>query len=91
MRTRYLLSLCLVVTLAAWAPYGGYDEGYYGGYCPYGYCYPYYYYPLPYLFSGYYYCPYGYWYPSYCYPYPYHPYGYRHRNYGHGGWYGRHR
>jgi len=53
MRTCYLLSLCLVVTLAACAPYGGYDEGYYGDYCPYGYCYPSNYYPYPYYPYGY--------------------------------------
>ena len=77
MRTRYLLYLCLVVTLAACAPYGGYEEGYYGDYGYYG--------------DDGDYCPYGYCYPSNYYPYPYYPYGYRHRNYGHGGWYGRHR
>ncbi len=54
MRTRYLLALCFVITLAACVPYGGYDGGYggyyggYGGYCPYGYCYPNYYYPYTY-------------------------------------------
>jgi len=39
MRTRYLLSLCLVLTLAACATYEGYYEG--QDYCTYSYCYPY--------------------------------------------------
>ncbi len=74
MRTRYLLALCLVATLAACVPYEGYDEGYYGGYgsyggyygayCPYGYCYPNYYYPYTYYPRAYYYYPSGRYYPG---------------------------
>jgi len=58
MLTCFLLSLCLLLTLAGCVAYPGYTD-YYP--YPYEYYYPYYYYPYPYPYYsyGYYYYPLG--------------------------------
>ena len=76
MKTCYVALLCLIITMATCAPYGGGD--YYYGY-PYAYSYPYYYYP-------YYSYPYGYYYHPYHHYGPPGYYGGGFRGHGAGGW-----
>src|SRR4030042_5286955 len=59
---RFLLPLCLALTLAGCATYGGGYDSYYPydtQYYPYDYSYPYYYSPYYYYPQGYYYKPYS--------------------------------